>query len=1396
LTFTDPGNPADPNDPSGTATVLDPTDDTTVEVVEPSLQVTKTVEVPSTGDTEGDAGDAATYVITVVHTGASTADAFDVKLSDPLPAEFDPTGVTALIGATDVSSFFTVSGDLLVTDPALDLAMGEMLTVRINGTLDGNFTDADGNTIEAGETVPNTATLTWSTRANSQPGDVDQTGLSSYITDGTDSERGDAADLAADVNTATDDALFTVPGPEIDKKFTDPNQGDPTIGEFVEYDLIVTVPEGTTQDLVLSDDIPVGMGFVSATLITQAAASVHLSDDFNGTVSFTGTDVTTTGLNGADVSLDLGDVTAAATSGTADNAFVIRLRALVLDVPGNDGLLPGQTDLANSASLTFTDPGNPADPNDPSGTATVLDPTDDTTVEVVEPNLVVEKDVDILGNNYGIAEDPVSYTILVRHNASGDAGEDSTADAHDVLVTDTLPFEFVPAAFTATLSGTGDIASNFELSGQSFSTLTPFTIPLDQSVTIEITGTINSSATTATFVDNVADIEWGSVAGDGVDSPYIDDGTDTERGDGIDHDAGIYTDSDDAEFSIPEFDKAVAATSLADTGSTQHTAAVDAAIGEIVTYRLSATLPNGAPVPTVISDTMPSNLQIISTSVVSIGGNTTLGQTAGGDISGSGLAIGAPGTVSGGTVVFDFGTLTVADDDQVDEGANRIVVEIQTAVLNDGANEDGQTKSNSASFDFNGSEPLSDSENVDVVEPDIELTKTFYDDANAVEVAQVDAGDTVTVRFRVSNTGTGPLNDAEITDTLDPFFDASTAAVVGSTANGFSFSLSADEVRFSGGVLQPGDVVDLAFSVVVGQSVNPNDSVSNSATVAGDSLPGGHPNNGNPAFDRPYTDEDSDDLVVPNLQIAKAFVVSDNPDTPDMPVDGSPDLNIGEIATFHFLVTLPEGTSPGLQFVDLLPDGMQYVDGTARLILDNTALSVASPLGDVSFNGSFEAASGGTLSNGDFIPLGDVNAASGDGNDIQVDFGQIVPVGQQGVVDRQFILEVQVVVLDEPVNQSGSELTNTSTLDVPGDGVDPVTSNAQVIEVVDPELLIEKRFFDASGTNEVEVVRGGSTLTVSVTLSNPGTGPVYDLEAQDPLNTAKFDIASIAPVSTPSGYTFAVAGNTVIYSGDGPIMPGDSVDFRYTVKVKNGFSDAENTAFVTAGDTVPGDSEHQRDHSGAQATDTIREFVEPRRPPGLPSAAPPFGDVDDGSGGRSPDDILASFRYDVMDLRRGEIDELLLRLREDIQRVLPKPDISYMATGITAQGANVRMLIFDATGALVGDTSVVADAGGNWLVSFPSVVLKDQPYRVEVQITLAEYTQGTIGAFNTNTYYTPVQDARHFVYKTLSVDGVIAEKADASLNDQSDELFNPLGRELDNWNVPPSFLATTNTESL
>ena len=899
-------------------------------------------------------------------------------------------------------------------------------------------------------------------------------------------------------------------------------------------------------------------------------------------------------------------------------------------------------------------------------------------------------------------------------------------------------------------------------------------------------------------------------------------------------------------------------TSHSATGSGQFDGGlVDLTIGERVTYEVSIVLPNTHDdarttlVPAIIEDLLPDGFGLVDARVVAIGGVTTVGAISGGEVvadtsailppgvtgtPSSGLAVGdsllggsafISGVVGSQSVSFDFGGIGVngslldesSDGPDVDEFGNvdddlvgaeqTIVVQIDAVVLNEVVNDvpDANPKTNTSTLTWTevpDSPVIVDATaDVEVVEPIVAIEKTFLAPDSDVELYTIGAGDEARVRLVVTNTGSANAYDVVVFDEVDATrFENITELV---TPPGFVFSVGdganpaladtptwtmdsaaapTDPDRF----LAVGESLVFEFMVTATTAFEPAYELINTANVSGDSLPG---DDGN---ERTSVAEGDDTLYGdPGLQ--KTVLASANPDTGN--AQHNPlleDLNVGEEVTYSLVITLPETPDGPVRvvLVDDLPDGLAILDASVTAI--GSAVST-----DLSVGDSLSALSPGiTAEDINFADRAPYDGPPHNGLDDRVtfDFGDVSVSDANDLGLQTITVVVTAVVTDvEPEIVDGVVAENTGTLQFFGDPVAPdepiVVTDSASVEIVEPEVGVQKRFFDADGAAEVETVTAGDTVSIVLTLTNTGTGPAYDIEIQDPLDDTLFDIDSVTPASTPAGYVFSQLGRIVIYRGDGPLAPGDSIEFRLTVQTRAdiGPDTIVNEALVTAADTVPGDSDFQRGAEGATATDTldVRPIPVPVEPttPGQP--VPPESEVDR---------ILRTYRYDVLDLSRGEIDELLAKVRQEIQHELPQLPISYLMTGITEHGSNVLVTVYDRAGVAIGMSSTLADPAGNWVISFPSLVLDRTPHHIEIQVTQASYNDSTVGVFNSRAYFTPAFDTRHFTAAPLDSAAVFREQASSIVDSLHRGLERPLGDPGGDWNHPHEFLATANVEKI
>ncbi|MEI7688420.1 MAG: hypothetical protein WCL32_25715, partial [Planctomycetota bacterium] len=365
--------PAAANDPlnDGTGT---PARSATVPVVvaEPTLAIDKTlrnITVNPAGafvnNTPADAGDILEFQAVFTNTG--TSNAFDINLTDVLPAGVTLNGIVSQTGGPALATLNvignTISGTF--TNPA-GLAVGQSITIRYQGVA--------GSGVTPNQTITNTATATWT----SLPGTGTAPNTTGSVTPGASGTATGERNGSGGVNnyTASDTASFTVPAGTFAKTLfgSDVSSTSPpnvAVGETVQYALRVTLPEGTTNGLVLSDLLPTNLTYTGFSLVTTAAASNgQLAANFAGTVN---NPVVSGGpfVGGTDPVFSFGAITVTGDNTAANNTFLLIVNAIVRNVPANEGLLPGQTSIPNQA--TFVLPGQP-NTTPPAVNVTVVEP--------------------------------------------------------------------------------------------------------------------------------------------------------------------------------------------------------------------------------------------------------------------------------------------------------------------------------------------------------------------------------------------------------------------------------------------------------------------------------------------------------------------------------------------------------------------------------------------------------------------------------------------------------------------------------------------------------------------------------------------------------------------------------------------------------------------------------------------------------------------------------------------------------------------------------------------------------------------------------------------------------------------------------------------------------------
>lgn len=414
--------------------------------------------------------------------------AFDVRMLDTLPA-----GLQLNLGSVTVTLGGGASG-------ATDSSAGNTVDVTVasippGGTVQIDYSATILDSALAGDDLQNTANLTYTSLPGANGACSNPTGSCNTGVAGSGTGERTGSGAAPNDYLGSDPASLTIPPPAADKLA--PNPTSYTIGEVVAYDILVTLPEGVSQNLEVVDDLPAGLEYVagSVQVITLASGSGGLlAADFNGTLpAYT---LTAPGGSGGDVTLTFGSSpshpAAAGDNVTTNNAFLVRLQARVLNVLGNQN----GTALTNNASVRYTDP--------ESGVTTIADATPPS-VTVVEPILALSKSIVSMVPSPPQVGGVATYRLVVNHAAG------SARTAYDTRIIDQVPAGLTLnlGSISTTLDGGAAGVTN-NSSGNNVD-LVIASIPVGGSVVVDFVVTISSPAGLSAV--NTANATWSTLPG-------------------------------------------------------------------------------------------------------------------------------------------------------------------------------------------------------------------------------------------------------------------------------------------------------------------------------------------------------------------------------------------------------------------------------------------------------------------------------------------------------------------------------------------------------------------------------------------------------------------------------------------------------------------------------------------------------------------------------------------------------------------------------------------------------------------------------------------------------------------------------------------------------------------
>ncbi len=753
-------------------------------------------------------------------------------------------------------------------------------------------------------------------------------------------------------------------------------------------------------------------------------------------------------------------------------------------------------------------------------------------VEIVEPRMTVNKTGSTTSADAG---DIITFTITIDNLGANN----SQANAFDVDLSDVIPADYTYAGNLQLNSGPAvDAGTLINNAGTIQAHWTQF--DLGQSAVISYDVMVNNTVAPEQVVTNTAQLTWSSMPG----------ANGNER-------SGSVSESHSVTMTAPGLVKSVINTSEASSTTAINGVEEDILIGETVTYQFTITIPEGTSAAATAVDQLPTVstiMNVVSSQIVSIGGQLSFTPAT--------VVVGQAGTVldSDADTYADRVTWNLGDIFNMPDGMNnandQITFEVVAMLVDEPVNQNGGNDIiNTATF-TTGLISSTDTALIDIIEPVINVTK-----ATVPNAITADAGDVLDYQITIAHDAASNADafNFTVTDVL-PTPGTSWLGFSSSTCGAVTTDASAPpNIVFTFDALALADTsCVINYQVTVDVGVNPNETYQNTVTASYQSTD--VPN----AETRTNSVMDSTSFITPDPAIIKVSSTSSNSDTGNTVQDGLlADLAIGEEIDFTLTVIFPEGTTTNAVVVDSLP---VFASGGMLEAVSATVDSIGANL---------------TSSLPGTPVLSDVDGDANNINDtITFDFGTVVntPDGAVTTADH-IVITVTARVVDDAVNANLDTLTNTASFTY---GVANMLSDTSNVEIVEPVLGLSK----SMGPMVDHVV------PVTLTFTNTGTAPAYDIVIQDVIDTTIWDIASIAAVATPAGYTFASTAGpganqqtisyTVTNSLTDFIAPGATQVFTFNLTLLAGVvppTTLNNTATVTEANSMPGVNANERDFS-------------------------------------------------------------------------------------------------------------------------------------------------------------------------------------------------------------------------
>ncbi len=652
-----------------------------------------------------------------------------------------------------------------------------------------------------------------------------------------------------------------------------------SIGEPIELQVVLTVPEGEHPNMDLTSTLPVQGSNQVLALVSDFSLIGVTFDGFDNAIPAQPTAVQS--ISG--YTLEFGDLTNADRD-TNDETITLTYQVTPVNVQQTTA-----TDdaLVEAFTLSWSAQSHGFD-----GAAVDVDePLISLTVSAAPPTIE--------------GGDTVTLTFQIQN-----AGGGNSADAHDVLLTLPTNPDIDSLSNFTNVAGS---ATNVDLVG---GTVAYTVLPHGDTVSFTVDALISSLATIGGTLQFDSDVEWTSAAGPAAAISALNPNSVERDGSDIDPITGVSSGFNDHRVLASD------SVNLSNVSVTKDLGAASvsglATIGETVDFDVVITVPVGSLDSLVVSDALPSGLSFVSTSGFAV--------TPGLECSTDGVTYAPcalPSPSVGATVDWDFGFIR-------NSTPGTLSWTVTSLVENQASNQNSTTLVNSVTANGQSANaPL-----VTIVEPNVSADM-------AATGSTFDGGDTVTMTVQLSSDGTATAYDLMgMVDTLDGVTGVTGSENLGTCTTAFtnfSVSVGVALVTWNADSAANGETCQFTFDVLVDAGVTIGGTASLDGEINWTSTPGVNADervgvNGDTLNDYLATIDETLDIA--DLAVTKTIAASSDAfasigESVEYTVEAQ--IPNGQVASFVVVDTLPAGlefvsaqnlVTPGT--VQCSPDGVTF----------------------------------------------------------------------------------------------------------------------------------------------------------------------------------------------------------------------------------------------------------------------------------------------------------------------------------------------------------------------------------------------------------------------------------------------------------------------------------------